>query len=120
MAPGSDEGSVRRRPSSAALPPVPPRPLAPLSAAAAAQVDSWSLAFAGARLEGDFAAHYARSMWRSDLAAILLHALFYCVLLFAPGPLGFLWWKLPLTMICRGMTYLAWLPVLLIPSLRRR
>ncbi|PRW20860.1 hypothetical protein C2E21_8686 [Chlorella sorokiniana] len=116
------DGGVRRRPpAAAALPPVPPRPQAPLSAevAAAERMDSWSLAFACPRLEAEFAAHYARSMWRTDLASIFLHMLFYGLLLFTPGPLGYMWWKLPLTTMLRGMTYLAWLPVLLIPQLRR-
>lgn len=112
---------MRRRPQGTVTrPPVPPRPLAPLSAevAAAERMHPWSLAFACPRLEAEFAAHYARSMWRTDLASIFLHMLFYGVLLFTPGPLGYMWWKLPLTTMLRGMTYLAWLPVLLIPRLR--
>lgn len=44
---------------------------------------------------------------------------FYCVLLFAAGPLGHMWWKLPGSTKLRGVTYLYWLPVLLIPRLRR-
>ena len=89
------------------------------SAGVLAPVHPWSLTFRDAALEAEFAAHYARSMWRIDLAAMLSHAVFYCLLLFAPGPLGMLAWKLPLTTQLRGFSYLPWLPVLLLPPLRR-
>ncbi|KAI7844825.1 hypothetical protein COHA_001479 [Chlorella ohadii] len=121
LAADQHEAGVRRRPQgTAALPPVPPRPLAPLSAqvAAAERMHPWSLAFACPHLEAQFAARYARTMWRTDLASVFLHAMFYGLLLFTPGPLGYMWWKLPLTTILRGTTYLAWLPILLIPQLR--
>ncbi len=88
LAADQHEAGVRRRPQgTAALPPVPPRPLAPLSAevAAAERMHPWSLAFACPHLEAQFAAHYARTMWRTDLASVFLHAMFYGLLLFTPG-----------------------------------
>ena len=86
----SDSG-MRRRPQGAAKLPVPQRPLAQASAQAAQRMHPWSLAFSCPGLEAEFAAHYARNMWRTDLASVLLHALFYGLLLFTPGPLGYLW-----------------------------
>lgn len=58
------------------LPPRPQAPVAPaVDAAAPATPGGLDPAFCDARLEREFAAHYAASMWRFDLAAILLHLL---------------------------------------------
>ena len=124
---GGQQPALRRqaRPAGAAAP-IPPAPPAgrssnpPDAGNAAAEIDPWSLTFRDTALEAAFAAHYGHTMWRTDLASCLLHLCFYCTILFTPGPLGYLAWKLPWHTIARGLTYLYWMPVIAIPRLRSR
>jgi hypothetical protein len=88
------------------------------AAAAAASVNPWDLRFPDLQLEARFGQHYGQSMWPYDLAGCLLHACFYCILLFTAGPLGHLFWKLPWHTSIRGFTYMLWVPVMATPRLR--
>jgi hypothetical protein len=121
---GEQRPALRRqaRPAGAAAPsPAPPGGRSSSSSAAgdpAAELNPWSLTFRGNALEAAFATHYGHTMWRTDLASCLLHLCFYCTILFTPGPLGYLAWKLPWHTIARGVTYLYWVPVIAIPRLR--
>lgn len=99
-------------------PPRPPAPLAPSPSSSATAVNPWTLAFVDPALEAAFSRYHANAMWRTDLAAILLHVLFYSILLFTPGPLGHMAWKLPWHTIIRGHSYCLFLPLILTPRLR--
>ena len=131
-APLDDEGAgqLRRRgyrteaPSTAAAA-VQQQQQADVAATAAADAamrhsaDPWTLAFRDKALEADFVRHHAVTMLRTDFASCIMHVVFYCILLYTPGPLGHLAWKLPWTTVARGFApHVLPMPLMLIPLLR--